>query len=55
MEHCVKTFKAALTAVIGVLTALWGWFGWLMVAWMGCMALDIATGMAVAQIGRAHV
>ena len=48
MEHCVKTFKAALTAVIGVLTALWGWFGWLMVAWMGCMALDIATDMAVA-------
>ncbi len=48
MEHNVKTFKAALSAAMGVLTALWGWFGWLMVAWVLCMALDIATGMAAA-------
>lgn len=48
MEHDVKAFKAALSAVLGVLTTLWGWFGWLMVAWVLCMALDIATGMAAA-------
>ncbi|MDE6107531.1 MAG: phage holin family protein [Oscillospiraceae bacterium] len=48
MEHNVKAFKAALSAAMGVLTALWGWFGWLMVAWVLCMALDIATGMAAA-------
>lgn len=48
MEHNVKAFKAALSATLGLLTALWGWFGWLMVAWVLCMALDIATGMAAA-------
>lgn len=48
MEQNVKAFKAALTAALGVLTALWGWFGWLLVAWIGAMALDVATGMAVA-------
>lgn len=48
MEQNVKAFKAALTAALGVLTALWGWFGWLLVAWIGAMALDVATGMAAA-------
>lgn len=46
MENSVKAFKTALSAVVGLLTALWGWFGWLMVGWILCMALDIATGMA---------
>lgn len=48
MECNVKALKTALSAALGVLTALWGWFGWLMVAWVLCMALDIATGMAAA-------
>ena len=48
MENKIKAFKAALTAALGLLTTLWGWFGWLMVAWAGCMALDVATGMAAA-------
>lgn len=48
MEQNVKAFKAALTAALGVLTALWGWFGWLLVAWIGAMALDVATGMGAA-------
>lgn len=53
MEQNVKAFKAALTAALGVLTALWGWFGWLLVAWIGAMALDVATGMAAAlRAGR---
>lgn len=46
MEERVRHFKGAVTALLGTLTALWGWFGWLALAWMGAMALDIATGMA---------
>lgn len=44
MEH-VNHFKAAVTAVLGLLTALWGWFGWLVVAWVLAMGLDVFTGM----------
>lgn len=47
MEH-VDNFKAALTAVLALLTALWGWFGWLVVAWVFAMALDYATGSVAA-------
>lgn len=47
MEH-VKHWKAAVSAALAVLTALWGWFGWLVVGWVACMALDIITGMAAA-------
>ncbi|MCI8474451.1 MAG: phage holin family protein [Oscillospiraceae bacterium] len=46
MEERVRHFKGAVAALLGTLTALWGWFGWLALAWMGAMALDIATGMA---------
>ena len=31
MDH-INGFKAAVAAVLGCLTALWGWFGWLVVA-----------------------
>lgn len=48
MEQNVKAFKAALSAALALLTALWGWFGWLLVAWIAAMALDVATGMAAA-------
>lgn len=44
----VDKIKALLTAGIAVLTALWGWFGWLVVAWIACMFLDYLTGSAVA-------
>ena len=47
MEH-INGFKAALAAVLGCLTALWGWFGWLVLAWLGCMVLDYITGSAAA-------
>lgn len=46
----VKGFKAWLSAALGVLTALWGWFGWLVIAWIVCMVLDVFTGMAVGAI-----
>ena len=47
MEH-VNTWKAAVTAALGALTALWGWFGWLIVAWVGMMMLDYLSGTAAA-------
>ena len=47
MEH-INGFKAAVAAVLGGLTALWGWFGWLVLAWLLCMALDHGTGTAAA-------
>lgn len=45
-EEKIHQFKAGITAFVGLLTALWGWFGWLVIAWIVCMALDVATGMA---------
>ena len=47
MTH-INGFKAAVAAVVGCLTALWGWFGWLVVAWVVCMLLDYGTGTAAA-------
>ena len=47
-QETVKTLKAALSAGIALLTALWGWFGWLIVLWFCCMALDYGTGSAAA-------
>lgn len=47
MEH-VNHFKAAVTAALALLTALWGWFGWLVIAWVAAMGLDYATGTAAA-------
>ena len=47
MEH-INGIKGTITAVLGCLTALWGWFGWLVVAWVVCMLLDYGTGTAAA-------
>ena len=40
--------KAAVAAGVAALTAVWGWFGWLVVAWVVCMLLDYGTGTAAA-------
>lgn len=48
MEEHINAIKVAITGVIGLLTTLWGWFGWLVVLWVGCMALDYGTGSAAA-------
>ena len=48
MEH-INGIKGTIAAVLGCLTALWGWFGWLVVAWVVCMLLDYATGTAAAR------
>ena len=52
MENVTK-FKAALAAVLAAMTALWGWFGWLVLAWVGCMAIDYITGLVVAGVFHA--
>lgn len=44
----VNAAKAAFSGVCAALTALWGWFGWLVIAWIFCMATDYATGSAAA-------
>ena len=46
VEDKLRAIRAGISAAIAALTSLWGWFGWLLVAWAVCMALDIATGMA---------
>ena len=47
MEH-INSFKAAVAAFCAALTALWGWFGWVVVAWIVFMLIDYATGSAAA-------
>ncbi len=44
----INAFKATLSAAVAALTALWGWFGWLVVGWVACMATDYVTGSAAA-------
>lgn len=44
----INGIKASIAAFCAALTALWGWFGWMVVAWVVCMALDYATGTAAA-------
>lgn len=44
----MNNWKAAFAASVGALTALWGWFGWLVVGWAALMVLDYLTGSAVA-------
>ncbi len=40
--------KAAVAALCGAFTAAFGWLGWLVVAWVVCMALDWLSGSAAA-------
>lgn len=42
------TIKALIAAVCGAFTAAFGWLGWLVVAWVACMALDWMSGSAAA-------
>ena len=47
MEN-INAMKAALAALGAALTALWGWFGWVVLAWIGLMLIDYITGSAAA-------
>lgn len=40
--------KAGISAVAAALTAVWGWFGWLVVAWVLLMLSDWLIGSAAA-------
>ena len=41
--------KAAFTTVLAFLTALWGWVGWAVWIWIGCMVIDYISGSAAAK------
>lgn len=45
----VTEIKAAIAAGVAVLTALWGWFGWVVVLYVACMIGDYLTGTATAM------
>jgi len=47
----INAYKAAVTAFLGGLTAIWGWMGWLVICWAGLMLLDYITGSAAAAKG----
>ena len=40
--------RAAVSAALGAFGAAFGWLGWLVLAWVGCMAMDYLTGSAAA-------
>ena len=47
-ETTVTTVKAAIAAAVATMTALWGWFGWLVIAWVLLMLADWLIGSAAA-------
>ena len=48
MEKTIHNMKAAVAALLGLLTGLWGWMGWLVVGWVAAMVLDYVTGSVAA-------
>jgi toxin secretion/phage lysis holin len=44
----INTFKASIVAVFAGISALLGWFGWLVVAFIACMTVDYITGSLAA-------
>ena len=47
------TIKAFAAALIAAGTAVWGWMGWLVIAWLVCMVMDYLTGsLAAAKSGE---
>ena len=45
----VHWIKASISGVLAILTALWGWFGWLLIGWVALMGLDWITGTLAAR------
>ena len=48
MMEQINGWKAGIAAFFAALTALWGWFGWMILAWIACMAIDYITGSCAA-------
>ena len=49
MEHATN-IKVWITGFFACLTAFWGWFGWLVVLWVGLMLADWLVGSAAAMM-----
>lgn len=47
-ENTILNLKLAVAGALSVLTALWGWFGWLVVVWVLLMLSDWLVGSAAA-------
>ena len=47
-SNAIINIKKSIAGVIACLTALWGWFGWLTVLWIGLMFADWVVGSAAA-------
>ncbi|WP_298035324.1 holin family protein [uncultured Dysosmobacter sp.] len=47
-ENNLLHIKALVAGVLGTLTAIWGWFGWLVIAWVLLMLADWLVGSAAA-------
>ena len=41
--------KAAITGLCGAFSAAFGWMGWLVLAWVACMAVDWLSGSSAAM------
>ena len=41
--------KAAIVAAAGAFGAAFGWLGWLVLAWIGCMVVDYTSGSSAAM------
>lgn len=41
--------KVAIAAILAFLTSLWGWVGWAVWIWIGCMLIDYLSGSAAAK------
>ena len=49
----IENWKLLAASVIGALTGLWGWMGWLIIGWVICMVVDYITGsLAAAKQGE---
>ena len=49
MAERINEWKAAFSLALGAVSAFLGWFGWLAVLYVGCMAVDWLTGSAAAM------
>lgn len=53
MEETLRNIKLAVTGLAGAVTAVFGWMGWLVLLWAGCMGADYITGtLAAAKAGQ---